>query len=151
MKRNPKWKIPHTALERQTLCFSSYKNSKLKVKLWWVGSRDRRKRSFFVLFILSKGNFFNICFISMYSVLNRLQNRYVFRYKRNYFICFLLVLKSKNIWSNFVESLNKQILSGVLKNKCYCDNKTHKHNFRSGWGFWRIHEEEFVFSKVAGL
>ena len=29
-----KWKIPHTVLEGLTLCFSSYKNRKLKVKLW---------------------------------------------------------------------------------------------------------------------
>ena len=32
-KRNRKWKIPHTVLERQNLRFSSYKNRKLKVKL----------------------------------------------------------------------------------------------------------------------
>ena len=31
MERNRKWKIPHT--QRRTLCFSSYKNPKLKVKL----------------------------------------------------------------------------------------------------------------------
>ena len=28
-----------------TLCFSSYKNCKLKVKLWWVGARKRKKRT----------------------------------------------------------------------------------------------------------
>ena len=32
-KRNRKWKIPHTLLERQTLGFSPYKNRELKVKL----------------------------------------------------------------------------------------------------------------------
>ena len=32
-KRNQNWKIPHTVLETRTLCFSSYKNCKLKVKL----------------------------------------------------------------------------------------------------------------------
>ena len=32
-ERNQKWKMPHTVLEIQTLCFSSYKNRKLKVKL----------------------------------------------------------------------------------------------------------------------
>ena len=31
MKRNRKWKIPHTLFERQTSCFSSYKNRELKV------------------------------------------------------------------------------------------------------------------------
>ena len=29
MKRNQKWKIPHTVLERLTLCISSFKNRKL--------------------------------------------------------------------------------------------------------------------------
>ena len=32
-KPNRKWKIIHTVLERRTLCFSSYKNRKLKVEL----------------------------------------------------------------------------------------------------------------------
>ena len=44
-KRNRKWKIPHTVLERQNLCFSSYKNRKLIVNLWWVGARERKKRA----------------------------------------------------------------------------------------------------------
>ena len=71
MKRNRKWKIPHTVLERRTLCFSLYKNCKLKIKLWWVGARERKKRSFFVPFISFEGNFLqDLCFISMYSVLN---------------------------------------------------------------------------------
>ena len=38
-----KWKIPHAVLEGRTLCFSSYKNRKLKVKLWWVGACKRKK------------------------------------------------------------------------------------------------------------
>ena len=59
--RNRKWKTPHTVLERQTLCFSSYKNRNLKVKVWWVGARERKKRVFFVPFILSEGNFFKTC------------------------------------------------------------------------------------------
>ena len=56
-KRNRKWKIPHTGLERRTMCFSSYKNRKLKVKLWWVWARERKKRAFFV-----KGNFLRFVF-----------------------------------------------------------------------------------------
>ena len=63
-RRNRKWKIPHTVLERWTLCFSSFKNHKLKVKLWWVGTRERRKRTFIVQFILSEGNLFKICVLS---------------------------------------------------------------------------------------
>ena len=38
---NRKWKIPHTVLERWTLCFNWYKNCKLKVKLWRVGARKK--------------------------------------------------------------------------------------------------------------
>ena len=53
------------------LCFSSYKNLELKVKLGWVGARERRKNEFFVTFVLS-GRFFYLCFISMYSVLNKI-------------------------------------------------------------------------------
>ena len=29
-------------LEERTLCFSSYKDRKLKVKLWWVGAHERK-------------------------------------------------------------------------------------------------------------
>ena len=63
-KRNRKWKIPPTASDIWTLCFSSYKNRKLKVKLWWVGARERKKRAFFVPFVLSDWNFFNTCALS---------------------------------------------------------------------------------------
>ena len=33
----------HTALERWTLWFSSYKNCVLKVRLWWVGFPERKR------------------------------------------------------------------------------------------------------------
>ena len=46
------------------LQLSSYKNSKLKVKLWWVGTRERKKWAFFFPFSLPEGNFFNICVLS---------------------------------------------------------------------------------------
>ena len=65
---NWKWKIPHTVLERRTLCFSSYKNRKLKVKLWWVGARERKKMAFFVPFILSERKLFKIRVLSQYIV-----------------------------------------------------------------------------------
>ena len=47
-------------MERQNLCFSSYKTHILKVKLLRVGTQERKKRAFFVLLILSEVNFFNI-------------------------------------------------------------------------------------------
>ena len=52
---NRKWKIQHTVLEKRTLCFSSCKNRKVKVKLWWVGAREWNKRAFlYRLFNLKK-------------------------------------------------------------------------------------------------
>ena len=50
------------------MCFSSYKNYLLKVKLWWVGARERKKRKLFGPLILSEGNFCNICVLSQYIV-----------------------------------------------------------------------------------
>ena len=49
---------------KRTLCFSSYKNCKLKVKLRWVRAHERIKSVFFVLFISFEGNLFNICVLS---------------------------------------------------------------------------------------
>ena len=54
---NRKGKIPHTVLEKWTLCFSSYKNHKLKTKPWWVRGREEEKSLYFVPFILLKRNF----------------------------------------------------------------------------------------------
>ena len=61
-RRNRKWKIPQTVLERWTMCFSSYQNRKLKEKLWWVEARKGKKNAFFVTFILSQGFFFTFVF-----------------------------------------------------------------------------------------
>ena len=87
--------------ERRTLCFSSYKRRKLKVKLWRVGAREKKKNVFFVPFILSKGNAFNIVFF-----LNIEFIEYAFRiymlldFKKHYFIHFFcLLLKSSNAFS----------------------------------------------------
>ena len=66
LKWNRKWKIQKRVLERRTLCFSSYKNRNLKVKLWWVGTRERKKSSFFVTFISSEEIFFSISVLSQY-------------------------------------------------------------------------------------
>ena len=59
-KLNRKWKIPHILLERRNLCFSSYKNLELKVKLWWVGAGERGKSAFLVTFIFLY-YFFALC------------------------------------------------------------------------------------------
>ena len=92
-KRNWKWKIPHTGLERETLCFSSYKKGKLKVKLWWFVARERKKRAFYVPFILSKGNFFNICVLSRCIVYwIHFQNIHTFIYKKTLLHASLLLV-----------------------------------------------------------
>ena len=58
MNKNRKWKIPHSLLERRTLCFRSYTNRVLKVRLWRVRARERRKRTlhikklYFMIFLL---------------------------------------------------------------------------------------------------
>ena len=65
-------KNPTHSFKRRTLCFSSYKNRKLKVKLWWVGARKRKKRAFLYRLFCPKKFFLHLCFISMCSVLNTL-------------------------------------------------------------------------------
>ena len=83
-KNETKWKMENpTVLERRTLCFSSCKNRKLKVKLWWVGARERNKRAFFVPFILSEDNFLNIFVLSQFVVYGiNFQNIHTFTYQK---------------------------------------------------------------------
>ena len=117
-KRNQKWKIPHTVLGRQTLCFSSYKNRKLKVKLWWDGARKREKRVFFVPFILSEGNFFNICVLSQCRVYwMRFQNIHTFTYQRallHTLICLFLKFSKPCILKSFGISLGNFDITCLL-------------------------------------
>ena len=53
-KWNHKWKIPHTVLEGRTLCFISCKNLKVKVKLWWVWARKRKKMVLCTVYIVRR-------------------------------------------------------------------------------------------------
>ena len=46
------------------LCFSSYMTRKPKVKQWWVGAIERKKRKLFVKFIFFEEKFFNSCVLS---------------------------------------------------------------------------------------
>ena len=104
MKRNRKWKISYTFLERRTLCYRSYKNRKLRVKLRWVGARKRKKRIFFVPFILSEGNFFNIYILCQYIVYwIQFQNIHTFKYQRTLLhTLFCLFLKSSKAFIIFL-------------------------------------------------
>ena len=74
------------------MCFSSYKNCELKVKLWWVEARKRIKKAFFVTFVWSEGNFFNIFFLSKCIVhwIN-FQNIYTFTYQETLLYTLLLL------------------------------------------------------------
>ena len=96
--------MPHTVLERRALCFSSLKHRKLKVKLWWAGARQRKK-VYFVPFINSKRNFFNICVLAQCIVYwIHFQNIYIcvyiymyiynftYQQKKHYFIHFSYLL-----------------------------------------------------------
>ena len=111
-KRNRKWKIPYTVLERRTLGFSLYKNRKLKKKLWRVGDRERIKRALFVLFIFSEGIFFNICVLSqciLYWI--HFQNIHTFTYQKTLLNTLLLLV------FKFIESLQR-IFKGFIISHC---------------------------------
>ena len=96
---NWKWKIPHTVLERCTLCFSSYKNRKLKVKLWWVGGRKRKEGIFCTVYFVRR-NFFKICVLSHCKVYwIHFQNIHIFTYQKTLLHTLLLLV------SKIVESL----------------------------------------------
>ena len=90
-----------TVLDRQTLCFSSYKIHELKVKLWCVQARERKKSAFFVRFILSEGSFFKIYVLSQCMVYwINFQNIYTFTYQKTLLHTFCgLVLKSSKAFS----------------------------------------------------
>ena len=80
MKRNLKWKTPHTVLERRTLCFSSYKNCKLKVSWSWP---KKKEGIFCTIHFTLKEFFYDLHFISMYGVLNTLSEYTYFYILKN--------------------------------------------------------------------
>ena len=91
------------------LVVSSYKNRELKVKLWWVGAHERKKSAFFCnIYFVLRIFFLNLCFISMYWVLNNIQNIYTFTYQKTLLHTFFcLFLKSSKAFS---VSLTEEIL-----------------------------------------
>ena len=98
MKRNEKWKIPHTVLERQILCFSSYRIHKLKVKLWWVGAGKRKKRAFYVPFIFREEIFLIFVLSQCIAYCIHFQKIHTFTYQKSIisyaFFLFLKIIKS---------------------------------------------------------
>ena len=100
---NWKWKNTHTVLKRWTLRFSWYKNCQLKVKLWWVGARERKRNCIFWKAFYSTEFFKYFCFVSMYSVLNKLSEyiTYTFKYQKalphTLLFCCLFLKSSKSL------------------------------------------------------
>ena len=59
-----KLEFPHTVLERRTFCLSLCNYHKLKIKLWWVEARNKKKEGIFCTVYFVRRNFFNICVLS---------------------------------------------------------------------------------------
>ena len=98
MERNQKWEIPHSVLERPTLCFNSCNNRKSKVKLWPFGTRKRKKRAFFVALIFSEDNLFNIyvlCQCIVYWI--HFQNIHTFTNQKHYFLHFFHAFQHEKV------------------------------------------------------
>ena len=82
-KRNRKWKITHTVLERRTLCFRSNKNRKLNETVMSWSSR-KKKGGIFVLLIFDWRNFFSICLLSQCIVCwIHFEHIHTFTYQKN--------------------------------------------------------------------
>ena len=96
----PKTENPSYSFRQTNLCFNSRRNqrTKIKVRLWWCGAYKRKKRAFFVRFILPEGSFFNICVLSQCIVhWLHLQNIHAFTYQKTLLhSLFYLFLKSSN-------------------------------------------------------
>ena len=110
-KRNRKWK--------------SYKNHKLKVKLMsW--SSLKKKRAFFVPFILSKGNLINICVLPHYFVCwIHFLNIHNFLYQKKFLhILFCSFLQSSKAFSVSLIKFNKvaTLLKRKLWHRCFSVN-----------------------------
>ena len=105
-KRSRKWKIQQRDLERRTLCFSSYKNCKLKAKC------ERKKTEFFITFILSEGN--STCVLSQCIVYwIRFQDIYTYTYQKTVLQkLFLLVFKAFNVY--FIIFICKVVYDTIL-------------------------------------
>ena len=105
-KWNWKWKIPHTVLERWTMAISSYKDCELKVKLWCVGARERKKGAFFITYVLfcRKGIFLAFVFyLNVYCIENTFRIYILLHVRKHYFIHFCcLSLKSSKAFILFL-------------------------------------------------
>ena len=117
-RRNWKWEMPPSVLEKWTMCFSLHKNCKLKVKLRWVVAREKRKSAFNVYLVQRK--LLYICILSQCIVhWVNYHNIYIFTYQKLlphiHFCClFLKSLKALSISLNRWKNLN-HFKSDLLK------------------------------------
>ena len=107
-KCNRKWKIPPTVLDRRNLCFNSYENRKLKIKLSRVWTRERKKRAFFIPLTLFKEFFFHICLLPQWiTYWIYFQNIHTFSHQKSLLHThFCLFLKS---WKAFCDFLRTEM------------------------------------------
>ena len=89
-KGNQKLKILHKVLERQSLCFSSYKNYKLKVKLWWLELVKEKRGHFLYRLFCPKKIFSTLILMYMYWI--HFQNINTFTYQKTLLRTLLLLL-----------------------------------------------------------
>ena len=137
MERNQKWKILHRFLERRTLSFSSYKNSKLKVRLWWVRTCKRKKEGIFYMF-----------YLSLWWIDYTFRIYMLLHIKRYYFIHFCcLFLKSSEAITVFLRALihvdtkMHQVISLLLEHE---DIQLSRAFYK-----WNIHLELYIsYQKV---
>ena len=94
------------------MCFSWYKNHKLKVKLRWVEARERKKGIFCTVYFVRRKLVFYL------NVLNTLSEyTYLYISKKNYFIHFYsLILKLPKAFSVFLR-WNKISLQWYVLNR----------------------------------
>ena len=83
------------------MCFSSYRNRKLKVKLWRVASLQKKKEGIFcTVYFVWREFCQELCFISMYNIEYTFRIYILLHIKKHYFIHFCcLLLKSSKAFS----------------------------------------------------
>ena len=97
-KRNRKWEIPYTVLERRTLCFSSYKNRKLKVKRDELELAEEKRGQFLHGLFCLKGVSLTFAFyLNVQCIENTFRIYILLHIKKHYIIhfCCLILISSK--------------------------------------------------------
>ena len=112
-KTESKMKNRTHILERQTLGFSSYKNRKLKVKLWWVGARARKRGHFLLRWFCLKEIFVTFFVISLYSV-SRSEYTYSYLSKNITLYTYCLFLKLSKVFNVFLKDNLTTIWTSLL-------------------------------------